>query len=201
MASPHVAAVAALAMARGVKDPAQVRQLLVKAATPKKPAEKYGAGLLSASKTVELTDNAHRDSLLKLVFTVIAGVTGIGVGAVRNQARGLLSLPFAPVGLALGLLGPDLVFGWLGFGSPFNIILHSALIPLYLLWEAESRAVYRFVAAAAAGMAVHLAWDALVGHAPFGGIVPAHALPWLWVNTVVAIGVALVAWRRSLSQP
>jgi serine protease len=201
MASPHVAGAAALVMARGVKDPAEVRQILIKGATPKKPADKYGAGILSASKSVELTDHHRRDSLLKLVFTVIAGVTGVGVGAVRSAAAGLLRIPFAPFGLVLGLLGPDLVFGWLGYGSPFNIILHSALIPLYLLWEAESRPVYRFVAAAAVGMAVHLAWDAAVGHTPFGGVVPDHALPWLWVNAVVGLGVALVAWRRSCVQP
>ena len=67
--------------------------------------------------------------------------------------------------------------------------------------EAETKAVYRFVGAMAVGMAVHLGWDALTGRAPFPGILPIHAYPWLWVNTVVGLGVALAAWRRSYSAP
>ena len=60
----------------------------------------------------------------------------------------------------------------------------------------EGKAVYRLVGKQAQGGAVHLGWDALQGHAPFPGIVPAHALPWLWANTAVGAGVALVAWKR-----
>jgi serine protease len=199
MASPHVAAVAALIMSMGIRDAAEVKQLLQRAATPKKPAVEYGAGLLSASRSVQLAEAAQRNSFLKLVFTVIAFALGIGVGVIRKQLGALTRVPYVPLGFAFGLLGPDLIFGWLGFGSPFNIVLHSALIPLYLLWEAESGPVYRFVAAMALGMTAHLAWDALWGHAPFGGILPMHALPWLWVNVMVAVGVALVAWRRSFA--
>jgi serine protease len=201
MASPHVAAAAALAMSRGVKDPAEVKQLLQKAATPKKPANKYGAGILNAAKTVDMADDTRRDSWLKLVFTVVAGLTGLGVGAIRNRVAGLTRFPFAPLGFVMGMLGPDLIFGWLGFDSAFNIILHSALVPLYLLWEAETGAVYRFVAAMAAGMAMHLGWDAMWGHVPFAGVLPDHAIPWLWVNTVAGAGVALEAFRRSIVRP
>lgn len=199
MASPHVAAAAALAMSMGIRDPAEVRQLLQRAATPRRPATHYGAGVLSAQKTVALAASAHRDSWLKLLFTVIAFASGIGVGVIRRGVVGLLRFPLPPLGFALGLLGPDLLFGWLGFGSAFNIVVHSALIPLYLLWEAESSAVYRFVGAMALGAALHLGWDAVGGHAPFNGVLPAHALPWLWVNVTVALGVAVVAWRRSLA--
>ncbi|MGV3721989.1 MAG: hypothetical protein ACO1SX_13840, partial [Actinomycetota bacterium] len=74
---------------------------------------------------------------------------------------------------------------------------HSALIPLYLLWEVESKAAYRFAGMLAAGVALHLGWDAYQGHTPFAGVVPAHALPWMWANAVVGVGVALTAWRRS----
>jgi serine protease len=201
MASPHVAAVAALAMSRGVKDPGEVRQLMERAATPKKPKTKYGAGVLNAAKTVDLADGARRDSLLKLLFTLLAGLTGVGVGAIRGKVGPLARFPLMPLGFALGVLGPDLVFAWLGFGSPFNIVLHSALIPLYLLWEADSRVVYRFVSAMGIGISLHLGWDAYQGHIPFAGIVPAHGIPWLWVNAAVGLGVALVAWTRSLKKP
>jgi len=199
MASPHVAAAAALVMSLGVKDPAQVRQILQQAAKPKEPAKHYGAGVLQVDRAVQKVDGAVRDSWLKLLFTVIAGLTGIGVGAVRGHLGALLRYPLAPLGLVLGFLGPDMVLAWLGLTSPFNIILHSALIPLYLLWEADSRAVYRFVAMTAGGYAIHLAWDAFSGHAPFAGVVPAHGLPWLWTNVVVSLGVGLVALRRSFS--
>jgi serine protease len=197
MASPHVAAAAALAMGRGVTDPAQVKEILRRGATPKKPANHFGAGILSASKTVDLSDAARRDSWLKLLFTLIAGFMGVGVGVVRHGIVGLNKYPFVPLGLAAGFWLPDVAFLWLGFGTPFAIILHSALVPLYLLWEADSRAVYRFVSATAVGLALHLAWDALQGQPLFAGVLPMHALPWLWVNAVVGIGVALVAWRRS----
>lgn len=201
MASPHVAAAAALVMARGVTDAAQVRQILERAAKPKLPAEKYGVGVLDAGKAVRLAGEAHRNSFLLLVVTVIAFVGGLGVGGVRKQLGKLTKYPFVPVGLALGLLGPDLLFGWLGFGSGFNLVLHSALVPLYLLWEVEGGAGYRFVAAMAGGMALHLGWDAFQGQAPFPGVLPVHALPWLWTNVIVGLGVALVAYRRGHAAP
>jgi serine protease len=59
MASPHVAGVAALIMSRGVKDPAQVKAVLQKSATPKEPKDKYGAGILNAAKAVELAGSSE----------------------------------------------------------------------------------------------------------------------------------------------
>jgi len=201
MASPHVAAVAALVMSQGIRDPAEVRQLIERGAVTRGPKEHFGAGILSASRTVGLAGRAWWHSALLLLFTVLAFVSGIGVGVIRKASGGLTRYPLLSFGFALGLLGPNLLFGWLGFGSAFNIVLHSALIPLYLLWEAESRPVYRFVGMMALGSALHLGWDALQGHAPFGGVLWVHAQPWLWVNVAVGLGVALVAWRRSFQYP
>lgn len=199
MASPHVAAAAALVMSKGVKDAGEVRQILQRAATPKKPQKHFGAGILNASKSVDLAEDATRSSLVKILFGLAAALSGVGLGALRGRAGAVTRFPIVSLGLVMGVLGPDLVFGWLGFNSPFNILLHSALIPLYLLWEVDGKAVYRFVGAMALGVALHLGWDAYHGQAPFPGIVPAHALPWLWVNTVVGVGVALVAWKRSFT--
>lgn len=199
MASPHVAAAAALVMSKGVKDAGEVRQILQRAATPKKPQPHFGAGILNASKSVDLAEDATRSSLFKILFALAAAVSGVGLGAVRGRAGALTRFPIVSLGLVVGVLGPDLLFGWLGFSSPFNILLHSALIPLYLLWEVDGKAVYRFVGALALGVALHLGWDAYHGQAPFPGIVPAHAQPWLWVNTAVGAGVALVAWARSFA--
>jgi serine protease len=201
MASPHVAAAAALVMSRGVKDPAEVRQILEKSATSKRPQKKYGAGLLNAAKAVDATETSRRDSLARMIFAVVAGCLGMGISLARGGARGLTSFPWMPLGFVAGVLGPDLVFGWLGFGSAFNVVLHSALVPLFLLSEAESRTVNRFVAMLSLGVAIHLGWDAYHGHVPFGGVLPGHALPWLWTNTVVAAGAALVAWVRAYTRP
>jgi serine protease len=197
MASPHVAAAAALVMSKGVKDAGEVRQILQRAATPKKPQKHFGAGILNASKSIDLAEDATRSSFTKILFALAAALSGVGMGALRGRAGAITRFPIASLGLMIGVLGPDLVFGWLGFSSPFNILLHSSLIPLYLLWEVDGKAVYRFVGAMAFGVALHLGWDAYHGQTPFPGIVPAHALPWLWVNTAVGVGVALVAWRRS----
>ena len=197
MASPHVAAAAALAMSRGVTDPGEVRNLLQRAAQRKGPPEQYGAGVMSAVRTTELADAARRHSLLRFGLAILLGIWGLASGMLRRPARGLLRFPWVPVGLIIGILGPDLIFGWIGFGSPFNILLHSALIPLYLLWEVENRPGYRFVAAMALGLAVHLGWDALHGHTPFPHVLPDHAMPWLWVNVVLGAGVMFIAWARS----
>lgn len=198
MASPHVAAAAALVMSKGVKDAGEVRQILERAATPKKPQKHFGAGILNASKSVDLAEDATRSSLAKVLLALAAALSGIGMGSLRRRGGAVTRFPFASLGFVAGILGPDLAFGWLGFSSPFNILLHSALVPLYLLWEVEGKAAYRLVGAMALGLALHLGWDAYQGQAPFPGIVPGHALPWLWVNGVVGTGIALVAWRRSV---
>lgn len=192
MASPHVAAAAALVMSMGVKDAVEVRQILCKAATPAKPAHHYGAGVLNAEKTVALAEGSRREGALKLLFSVAAGLLALGLAS-----RGGRGGAWTALGLFIGLAGPDLLFGWLGFSSPANILIHSALVPLYLLWEMESKATYRFLAALALGMAAHLGWDAFRGHAPFVTTEAGQATPWMYVNTVVGVGVALVAWARS----
>src|SRR4028118_917798 len=47
MASPHVAAGAAMVIAQGVTDPARVREVLTKTAAPKNDNKKYGAGVMN----------------------------------------------------------------------------------------------------------------------------------------------------------
>lgn len=54
MASPHVAAAAALIMAQGVKDSAKVRLILTKSAVPSGDAKKYGAGVLNVARATNL---------------------------------------------------------------------------------------------------------------------------------------------------
>lgn len=54
MASPHVAAAAALIMAQGIKDSAKVRLILTKSAVPSGDAKKYGAGILNVASATNL---------------------------------------------------------------------------------------------------------------------------------------------------
>lgn len=53
MASPHVAGVAALLVSAGIKKPAKVEEILLKTATKKDDASKYGAGILNAAAAVQ----------------------------------------------------------------------------------------------------------------------------------------------------
>jgi len=194
MASPHVAAAAALVMGRGEEDPEAVRQVLLRSATPKKPATRYGAGLLNADGATAKAQTARSFPLHWVPFALL-GLVAIA-GACRAETAG--SGSGAPgMGLVIGLFGPDLLSLWLGLGTPWQILLHSALVPLYLLWESESRGVYRFTAGLALGLAAHLAWDAFWGSGPFGRVLPFVGVPWLWVNAVASLGIAGVAWGRS----
>jgi len=54
MATPHVAAVAALVISTGVTDAGKVEEILRQSATPKGDAKKFGAGLLDAAKAVSM---------------------------------------------------------------------------------------------------------------------------------------------------
>ena len=85
MASPHVAAAAALVMAQGVKDPAKVRDILAKSATPKNDAKKYGAGVLnvgSASKA------AAGETTWKLRHFLMFGLGTLMLGLWRTTPLG-----------------------------------------------------------------------------------------------------------------
>jgi serine protease len=198
MASPHVAAAAALVMSRGIKDPAEVKEVLQRAATPKSPEVNYGAGILNADRAVADADQEKPHSLRDMALTLFIGGGLLWLyGAMKGNIGAGFKGTSVWVALLLGYFGPDALFPFIGFASPFSLVLHSALIPLYLLWEAESKSVYRFVSGLALGAAVHLAWDAFRGIAAFPGINPGHAMPWLWVNVVVGLGVAVVAYARS----
>lgn len=183
MASPHVAATAALIISAGVKKPEEVRHILQKSARSKGPAEHYGAGLLDAGAAVKCSRGAGSAE------TPAAVLTGGGVAAV---------LAGAPAGaLAFGAGAPVLAARAAGPGSPWLILIFSGLIPLYLLWECSGRKARKVLALFAAGYGANLAWSAFSSSAVFAGVTPAAAAPWLWANALLAFVVALVAYRRS----
>jgi serine protease len=197
MASPHVAAAAALAAGRGVNDREKLKQVLQQAATPKKPPMRYGAGILNAAKTVEIADSGQQDSWVKLALAGLVGLLTIAGAAARSSAAGRVKFPWAGIALACGILGPDLLLSWQGQGSPFSAAFHSALIPLWLLSEAGRSGTLRLLSVLSLAVAAHLGWDAWQGQAPFAGVRTEQALPWMWLNAAASAVVALIAFRRS----
>ncbi len=108
MASPHVAAAAALLVGQGVTDPDSVKAALQATATPKDDKNLFGAGILEAGRAAAHTYWAHLAArvvaLLALAFVVVrrikskGGVLAKGTGTwfgALFAATGLL--PFLPL--------------------------------------------------------------------------------------------------------
>ena len=104
------------------------------------------------------------------------------------------------LGLAAGFLFPDWLTGRLGFGSHLNLLGHSVLLPLVLFTEVAGRKAFRFVSVLALATAGHLLWDLAQAAAPQLAAASAvdgwQALPWLWMNAILGVGLAVAAFRR-----
>lgn len=196
MATPHVAGVAALVVSLGVKDPAEVKAILQRSAQPRGPREKYGAGELNAAEAVKMARTVNADYYVRL--WLIAGLWGccLLIGQIRRRVGG--GMPWqSTLALTLGLLLPDVVASVAPFGSVWNMLGHSVLIPAYLLIsEAETPAERRFAGLFALGLAMHLTRDLWLGTAPVVGSISWAALPWLWSNVVVGVGTFVAGLRR-----
>jgi len=72
MATPHVAGVAALLRASGVRDPDTIEQILLRTAESKGPRKKYGAGILKADDALRASKSG-----LPLVRTSAAAILGL----------------------------------------------------------------------------------------------------------------------------
>ena len=194
MASPHVAAVAALIMSQGVTDPARVRELLTKTATPNGDANKYGAGILSASHA---TARAAQINGLKLRHFLAFGL-GFLLLAVGGRRRSLGLRLAMGAALAVGMFGPDWFAARVGADSAWNLLAFSALAPIALYAALRRGPGVKIAGALALGTAVCLYanWhnDTLpFTSATFGETAP---LPWTMANlgAALALGCA-AAWR------
>lgn len=192
MATPHVAAVAALIESEGVNDPDDVRAVLQKSAQPPKgPKEKYGAGEVDAAGAVrgasaERSDYWGRVWISGAVWAVALLFAGTTAGRTRR-------VPLA-IAVTIGLFLPDLFAMFAGYGSTWNLLGHSVIIPVFLLMsEADTEREARFYGMMALGTAGHLVWDLFHGTAPFVGSFWWAALPWLYANVLVG----LWAWTVS----
>lgn len=202
MAAPHVAGAAALVVARGVRDPAQVRTLLRQSARPREPAEKYGAGRLDAAAAVSRAAAARRDVPWKLGLALPPALLPLGVMVLRRR-RGLAATwPGGLIAAVLvGWLAPDALAMWLGYRSPWHLLGHSVLLPAILLTEVEGRRALRWTATLAVAMTLHLAWDLAHDLAPRAAGLAVdggwQTTLWLSANLIVGIGIVVAALRRS----
>lgn len=201
MASPHVAAVAALIEAQGVTDPAKVREVLTSSAVAKGDKIKYGAGILSAAKATDKAAGQTGPNALEFLVFAMAGLM-LTVGARRRSRwsalRGVMAL-----GLLAGFFVPDWFAARVGADSAWNLLTFSALLPLGLFVATRrSGALVKIAGAAAIGLLLSMSRDLYVDAAPFTTATFGDAaLPWIYTNLGIAAaiigGVTTRAWRAT----
>jgi serine protease len=192
MASPHVAAVAALIEAAGIRNPDDVKCILQKSAQPKEPAKKYGAGILDAGRAVKLAINTYEDGVARFWFAMaLFGLGGL-VMWFNRKTGGPRNYPFWPIAaFAFGLLAPDWLSNTFGLGSHWNLLTHSVLIPAALLvLGADGPKERRFLGYMALGFTLHLGWEFLRDTIPVGLDYGRLALlPWCASNVLIGFGM------------
>ena len=192
MASPHVAAVAALIVSQGVKDPDEIKSILQKSAQPTDgPKTQYGAGILNAASAAKMAGHISGDANARfwLVAALYAGCYLIGKSRQKSGKRD--AYPFwGTTALAVGLLLPDWLTRVFGNASPWNLAAHSILIPGALLLLGAEKTEKRLLGWMAFGMTVHVGWEFLHGTTPLGAEIGTwQLLPWVAVNALVGLGM------------
>lgn len=195
MASPHVAAVAAMVESEGVRDPDDVKMVLEKSAQHKSPRDKYGAGVLDAGRAVRLASEIYGDGVARFWMVALLGAGCVLVGRARKRAGSRLGYPvWSTSALAFGLLFPDWISGLVGLGSHYNLIGHSVLLPGLLLLGlgADDRAERSVIGWLALGLTLHVGWEFLRGTAPFGPEIGWWQLAaWSVSNVAAGMGIAI----------
>ena len=209
MAAPHVAGVAALLRAEGIRDPDTLESVLTQSAKDRKDRRRYGAGLLQADAALALAQRG---------FGAIRGVGVFALGAwlllVLRRRRALAVSPAALLGVAGLVVGAGLALPWPGgFSGAFAPWLGgiptamamavsawavpavlSAAVPLALAslllgW----RRAAPVIAGTALGFAVWLGVEAMVPTVHVG-LLPAWLVgPWLLVQAAVSGVIAYLA--------
>lgn len=141
MASPHVAAAAALVMAQGIKDPVKVRKALTESATKVTGGDvkKYGAGILNVDNATALAAKwTGRSDELPEPFAMMAAKDKSPITKLKGLPISLPSIVIAVVGLLAALIRikrPFLRRAWVNFafsviGASFLVTLAIALAPV-----------------------------------------------------------------------
>ena len=195
MASPHVAAIAALIESKGVTDPKDVRAVLQKSAQKVDgPKEKYGAGIVDAAGAAKLAANTYGDGVARFWFVValFAGCYLVGKSRAKQGERDAYPV-WTTAAFSFGLLFPDWLMGYLGMSSHINLVAHSVLVPAALLLiGAKGKDELRCLGWLSFGLTLHLGWEFLRHTVPSGvdlGLLP--SLAWMAGNVVVGLGIWL----------
>jgi len=141
MASPHVAAAAALVMSQGIKEPAKVRKALLESAVKVSGGDvkKYGAGILNVDNATALAAKwTGRSDELPEPFATIRMQNRDILKNLTNLPISLPSIVIAIVGLLAALIRikrPFLRRAWVNFafsviGTSFIVTLAIALAPV-----------------------------------------------------------------------
>jgi subtilisin family serine protease len=141
MASPHVAAAAALVMAQGIKDPAKVRKALTESAAKVTGGDvkKYGAGILNVDNATALAAKwTGRSDELPEPFAMMVAQVKSPIANLKGLPISLPSIVVAIVGLLAALIRikrPFLRRAWVNFafsviGASFLVTLAIALAPV-----------------------------------------------------------------------
>ncbi len=202
MASPHVAAVAALIVAQGVTDPARVRDILVKTAQDRGEKNKYGAGILAAGNATKVASQETGGKLRYPVWYGLACLLMLSGGGALGL-RSLRTRAIMALALAGGFFGADLFTALVGADSAWNLLGFSALAPLVLVaafWNRKGTAGVaglKIAGALALGVFVNQFANWHNGTIPFTtATFGSAAIPWTAANLGLSLLLANVAgWR------
>jgi serine protease len=126
MATPHVAAAAALVMSHGITDPDQVVEYLQKSATAVKDGspDKYGAGIVNANAALQEAFSGRK--IKTLVFSVVVFLLLLSLLNRGRSALDRLPVSFSSL-LGLLLAGTGLFFvSWIPYAGDSYFVTHSA---------------------------------------------------------------------------
>jgi serine protease len=192
MASPHVAAVAALIVSQGIKDPSEIKSILQKSAQRTDgPKTQYGAGILNAASAAKMAGHEAGDAGLRLWMVIALYAGCFLIGKTREKSGTRNAYPFwGTTALAIGLLLPQWLTHVFGYGSPWNLVAHSVLIPGALLLLGADKTEKRVLGWLAFGMTVTLGMEFLHGTTPLGAEIGTWQLvPWVAVNGLIGLGM------------
>lgn len=193
MATPHVAGVAALLSALGVRDPEEIRSLLRKSASSLGAPKLYGAGLLNAKEAVKLSGR----SPYQRYFGFAALALGAMIAFVFTRREAFTRVL---VFLILGYATPWAVEKLFGFGSAANFLGHSVVLPIIWLLTPDMKPdTLRQAAGFTFGMAIHFALDLQSGASPFQVHPQSRVLLWYLLNLIMAVHLTLSAMLRQKS--
>ena len=211
MATPHVAAAAALLVSHGIEDPDKVREFLQASATKVKDGspEKYGAGILDVNAALQAAVVKRKFKTLSvalLIFLLLIVMLNKG-----RRVTEKVNFSFASIlGLLLGSTGLFFLGRWLHFSGSFyltNSILEWPSSNL-LIWSAAPAflavlLIYPWKKALPIAIGFACGAAGFLLYQAFSPVADLHWIPgtlldslWLFVNALISIVFGVIASFR-----